>query len=93
MTLCILNTNLIRSTELGAGVVPGPSVALLAEQALCTVSMAVAMNTNLVTLALAVDAIATLALEAARTAPSIVQILIEGSNFTAVCLSSSVGEL
>ena len=52
-----------------------------------------AMDSNLVALALTVDAIATLALEAARTAPSIVQVLIKGGNFTAVSLSSSISEL
>ena len=93
MALCILNADLIRCTKLGASVVPGPRVALLAKQAFCTVSMAVAMHSDLVALALAVDTIAALALEATRTTPSIVQVLIKGSNFTTVSLSTSVSEL
>ena len=93
LALCILDTNLIRCTELGTGVVPGPRIALFAKKAFCTVSMAVAMDTDLVALALAIDAIATLALKAARTTPSIVQVLVKGSNFTAVRLRSFVGEL
>ena len=65
LAFCVLDTDLIRGTKLGAGVIPRPCITLLAEEALCTVGMAVAMDANLVALALTVNAITTLALKTA----------------------------
>ena len=93
LALRVIFTNLVRRSQLGARVIPGPGTTLLTEESLGTVYMTVAMDTDLVPFALAINAIASLALETVRAASTVVQILVERGDFSAVRLRALVCEL
>ena len=93
MALSVSLTDLIRRAQLGTSVIPRPRAALLTEETLRTISMAVAMYTDFIPFALAIDAFTALTLEAIRATPSIVQILAERGDLATISLSPLVSEL